>query len=417
MNRFLLSCLLSGGFCLNNSMTNANQNSAKQVQSADDCRWPMLQMQVPEAWNVLAQSGKSKPGFGITIAHLDTGIIPLNSILFTNKVSAGSLGVQLPSMSSQVPGFNFVQPELSPLDNDPKALSFGHGTSTASLFVGWLSASENQPFEFRGLAPWIKLFPIKVTDSVVMVGNMSTRGTADLRNLAKGIELATKLKAHVISISLGAMFDAEGLIQKSVENAIENGAIVVAAGGQTFPVGLIPLPARLPSVVAVSASTREKMPWSEAFTGRHIDWSVPGADICHVRAGLVSGLPEFPIDIDSIVRISGRRGDELKFTDGLIISSGTSFSTAFTAAAAALWLQFHSPEELANRYGRKNISKLFEVTSKKFAMETPPGWQSEKHGRGILNIHKLITAPLPCGETDNKETCKVKTEHFLNFAP
>jgi hypothetical protein len=72
---------------------------------------------------------------------------------------------------------------------------------------------------------------------------------------------------------------------------------------------------------------------------------------------------------------------------------------------------------LASRYGRKNISNLFEVTAKMYAMETPPGWQSQKHGRGILNIHKLISAPLPCDDGDSKESCEVKTANFLNSSP
>jgi subtilisin family serine protease len=393
------------------------QNSSTPVQTSDECLWALEQMQVYESWNALARKGNDKPGLGITIAHLDTGVIPLRSLLFTNRISDGSDGLQFAADKSSHSGFNFVQPSTSPLDNDPKAPSFGHGTSTASLLVGWLNPDANQRFEFRGLAPWLRLIPIKVTDSVVMVGNMSTGGSADLKNLAKGIELASSLNANVISISLGALFDSEKLLEKSVQKAIENGAIIVAAAGQTFPVGLVPLPARLPGVIAVSASTRDQKPWSEAFVGKHIDWSVPGARICHIKAGRISRTPNIPLNVDSIVRILGRHGETLNFTDSLISSSGTSFSTAYTAGAAALWLQFHTPEALASRYGRKNISNLFEVTAKTYAMETPPGWQSEKHGRGILNIHKLISAPLPCDDGDSKESCEVKTANFLNSSP
>ncbi|NBW81029.1 hypothetical protein EBR21_04675, partial [bacterium] len=421
-NRILLSCILAGGLFDLNSMATSffnidMQNAAKPVQTADECLWAMEQMRVSETWNALARKGNDKPGLGITVAHLDTGVIPLRSLLFTNKISEGTLGLQFTADKTSPSGFNFVQPDFSPLDNDPKAPSFGHGTSTASLLVGWMNPDTNQSFEFRGLAPWLKLIPIKVTDSVVMVGNMSTGGSADLKNLAKGIDLATRLNVNVISISLGAMFDPEKLLEKSVQNALENGTIIVAAGGQTFPVGLVPLPARIPGVIAVSASTRDNKPWSEAFVGKHIDWSAPGAGVCHIQAGRISQTPILPFNLDSIVRIEGRHGETLKFTDSLISSSGTSFSTAYTAAAAALWLQFHSPAALADRYGRKNISKLFEATAKRYAMETPPGWQPQKHGLGILNIHKLISAPLPCENGDNKESCEVKTANFLNSSP
>lgn len=421
MKRNFLICLLVGElFALEslatNSYENSFQNSENPVRSSQECAWIFEQMEVFEAWKALAQRGLHRPGETITVAQLDTGVVPLNPLMATNQSTNGILGLQLVNAKQNSINVNFVQPNASPWDNDPKAMSFGHGTSTASLMIGWSNETGISGYNFRGVAPWLKLMPIKVTDSVVMVGNMSTGGVADLKNLAQGIQLATQLGADIISISLGAIFDNENLIRTAVNNALDAGIIVVAAAGQTFPVNMIPLPARLPGVIAVSASSRDKKPWDEAFIGAHIAWSAPGDGICHIKA---KRLPENAASAmnAAIIKMISREGEPLSFTDALVSSSGTSYSTAYTAAAAALWLQYHSPSELRRIYGQKNISSLFATLAKRYAMETPANWKTQKHGQGILNIRRLIEAPLPCEETDSRATCEVKMTRFLNFPP
>jgi subtilisin family serine protease len=250
-----------------------------------------------------------------------------------------------------------------------------------------------------------------------MVGNMPTGGSADLKNLASGIQLASQLRAEIISISLGALFDNDGLIKTAVHEALNAGAIIVAAAGQTFPVNMIPLPARLSGVIAVTASAKDKKPWRDAFVGRHIAWSAPGAGICHIKANPLNNSADPTSLGNPIVALTGRRGENLRFSESLVSSSGTSYSTAYTAAAAALWLQFHSSSKLRNLYGARNISALFAAVAKRHAMERPADWQSEKHGQGILNIRKLIEAPLPCNDDDSRETCDVKLRPFLSFTP
>jgi thermitase len=400
MRKIFLRYLLIVSFPLISGMTllqteNALSGNERPATSKDDCSWPMEQMSVRKTWKRLQDRGFSKPGENITVAHLDTGIIPLLPLLQTHQFSAGRLGLQLPDGSLSHADFNFVQPQSDPWDNDPKSPSFGHGTSTASLILGWKDNANSDGLNFRGVAPWIRLLPIKVTDSVLMVGRMSTGGTADIRNLAAGIEMAARMGADIISISLGALFDSERILQNAVRQAVDEGIIVIAAAGQTFPVNLIPLPARLPGVIAVSASSKEKKPWKEGFTGKDIAWAAPGEDICHIKAKQVGSSSATGNSADKVVNLFGRNGEQLSFTDVLVCASGTSYSTAYTAAAAALWLQYHSREKLHERYGRKNISSLFKTIAMQYAMDVPPDWDQNKHGAGILNIQRLIEAPLP----------------------
>lgn len=422
MKKIFLICLLFG--CLSRQVS-ARDDSAENsftglelpVAKSEDCDWVFDQLEVTQAWDLLRRKGFTRPGENVTMAHLDTGVIPLQSLLYTYKASNGESGLQLSGGGSASLQLNLVQNQKLAWDNDPKALSFGHGTSTASLMIGWSSQGEISPSGFRGLAPWLRFIPIKVTDSVLMVGNMSTGGSADLKNLAAGIRLAAQLRAEIISISLGALFDNEGLIKTAVREALDGGAIIVAAAGQTFPVNMIPLPARLSGVIAVTASAKDKTPWRDAFVGRHIAWSAPGAGICHIKANPVNNSAD-PIALGNpIIALTGRRGENLRFSESLVSSSGTSYSTAYTAAAAALWLQFHSSSKLRALYGARNISALFAAVAKRHAMERPADWKSEKHGQGILNIRKLIEAPLPCSSEDTRETCEVKLSRFLSFTP
>lgn len=422
MKKTFLICLLFG--CLSWAVSardfeleNSFAGLELPVVRAEECAWVFEQLEVTQAWELLEKKGFTRPGENITMAHLDTGVIPLQSLFYTYRASNGESGLQLTGGGQSPLQLNLVQSQKLAWDNDPKALSFGHGTSTASLMIGWSGHGETSQFSFRGLAPWLRFIPIKVTDSVLMVGNMPTGGSADLKNLAAGIKLASQLRAEIISISLGALFDNEGLINRAVREALDEGAIIVAAAGQTFPVNMIPLPARLSGVIAVSASAKDRTPWKDAFVGRHIAWSAPGAGICHIKANRLGNSAPPAALPNPIVALTGRRGENLRFSESLVSSSGTSYSTAYTAAAAALWLQFHTSAKLRALYGARNISTLFAAVAKRHAMERPADWQSEKHGQGILNIRKLIEAPLPCSDDDTREACEVKLRRFLSFTP
>ncbi len=382
----------------------------------DECEWAWSDLEIAPAHQMLFESGHPRPGEGIRIAHIDTGVIPfplLKRQQDSSKKSAGlNYSTSLPSNNSIL---NFVQPHLPPLDNNEKGLNFGHGTETASLVVGSLAETNVDGWSFRGVAPWADLYPIKVTDSVVMVGNISTGGTADLTNLASGIERAAALGVHVITVSLGAIFDKQHAIQKAIDNVLKAGSIVIAAGGQTLPLDVIPLPAKLPGVVAVTASTREKLHWKQAFSGKNIAWAAPGENVCHFGFKEKHGVAPQTPNTQSF-HLKTRSGDNMALVGLIRMSSGTSYSTAFTAGAAALWLQHHGPTLLAARYGQKNISRIFLAVAKTFAMDVPSGWDTQRHGSGILNVRKLLQAPLPCLPTDSDDHCSVKLSRFLTTA-
>lgn len=382
---------------------------AQSRVSENDCRWQFEQLEVEAAQRIIQNEKAMQPGEGIKIAHIDTGIIPFPAL---HSDEAGTFGLIFPRGISQADTFNYVEPRLLPIDNNPKGLNFGHGTETASLLIGRLNWTSGSHQSFQGLVPWAQLIPIKVTDSVIMIGNVATHGTADLKNMAAGIQKAMSLNASVLNVSLGAVFDRGGLIKRAVEEAIGQGAIVVAAAGQTLPINFLPLPANLPGVVSVTASTEEQMPWNDAFSNKNISWAAPGVSVCHLGARLASDTnsPKAP---SSRISLDTRAGDRIVVDGVMKRSSGTSYSTAFTSGAAALWLQYHGHSALKMLYGPKNISRLFITLTQRFAMETPPHWDVRRHGAGIINIRKLLQAELPCLPSDSRDSCAVKLEQFL----
>lgn len=384
------------------------QVEANTEPTDENCRWPFEQLEVTNAQSMIYFEKRMLPGEGIRIAHIDTGIVPLPDFFNSEQ---GLFGLHLPRTKDGQDTFNYVEPHLLPIDNNLKALNFGHGTETASLLVGraqWPSAPHNN---FQGVVPWAQLIPIKVTDSVVMVGHVSTHGTADAKNLALGIHKAVKLKAAVLSISLGAIFDRDASIKTAVESALAEGAIVVAAAGQTLPINFLPLPAILPDVVSVTASTESRRAWSEAFSSRKVSWAAPGVLVCHLGVRLPSDSAGVgPI---SRTKLTTREGAVVEIEGVVKRSSGTSYSAAYTSAAAALWLQYHGHTSLKLLYGSRNISRLFMAVAQNFAMEAPSEWNHHRHGAGIINIRKLLEAPLPCSFSDSQDSCAVKLEEFL----
>ena len=77
-------------------------------------------------------------------------------------------------------------------------------------------------------------------------------------------------------------------------------------------------------------------------------------------------------------------------------SSGTSFSTAIVAGAAALWLQTFNRTSLINQLaGRSTLQELFRTHLQKTA-RVPTGWLDFRDGPGILNLEGLLDqASLP----------------------
>ena len=175
--------------------------------------------------------------------------------------------------------------------------------------------------DVRGVAPLAKLVPLRVTDSVVLLS---------FGKLAEAIRYAADDGHHVISISLGGPLSSR-FLERAVRYATQRGVIVIAAAGNVWP--WVVYPARLDDTIAVAACTCSHGEWSSSASGSAVDITAPGESVWRALAS-PNGF--------SVAR-----------------SSGTSYATAVTAGAAALWLAFHGRDKLVRQYGEAGVPAVF----------------------------------------------------------
>lgn len=271
----------------------------------------------------LAAAGDT--GQGVTVAVLDTGI-----------------NASLPDFAGRlVGGVDLTN------GNSPFTDQYGHGTFVAGLIAGNGSASQGQ---YPGEAPGANLVSIKVAGAT---------GVATTSGILNGINWAIKNRSrygiNVLNLSLGQIPTGPTAIEpldQAVESAWAAGITVVVSAGNSGPFnGTITSPADDPLVLSVGAYADNGSPspsqwgmcsFSSVGPTEYDGWlkpdlvapgrSVislldPGSTIASANPGAVVGAASF-------------------------VGSGTSFSSAITAGAAALVLQQNpgiSPDEVKGR--------------------------------------------------------------------
>ncbi len=333
--------------------------------TSDDFDWANRFLRYKEAWAV----SNHKKNAQVIVGHPDSGY-SIHPEIYENFLTDRAR--------------NFVEDEEDAEDTFTGA-HHGHGTSTGSLIASPESMQryeftekhleifgdnpENAPF-VEGIAPESKIISYRV-----MNGNVIR---FSFKNLTKAIKQAIRDDVGVISISLGGALPMPWL-HRAIKQATRAGIIIVAASGNYIPGGpfrkFVVWPANYKETVGVAASDPDGKPWKHSSKGRRIDITAPGAGVWVARAKYVKHL--------------GKRVKEV--TRG----SGTSFSTAYVAGAASLWLSHHGQDFLKNTYGPENVPWVFKYLLKNHAYNRPEGWDTKKYGPGILDVYKLVTAPLP----------------------
>jgi thermitase len=172
-----------------------------------------------------------------------------------------------------------------------------------------------------------------------------------------------------MSMSLGGPFPSRAL-RRAVDAACDEGIILLAAAGNYWP--WVVYPAAYDRVIAVAACDHRRRMWQWSATGESVDVTAPGANVWVARAA--AGNPP-------IYEVGP--------------GSGTSFAVATAAGVTALWLAFHGREQLISRYGKANLAGVFRELLVRDGVQTPPDWDSEKCGAGIVHARRLLEAALP----------------------
>jgi thermitase len=198
-------------------------------------------------------------------------------------------------------GVSFAHPDLAANleadgwdfgDNDPDPSDgFGHGTSVAGI----LAAVANNGLGIAGLAPLVRVLPIKVSVADTSAFTAST--------VAQAVDYAVTKGVRVINLSV--VFDQPTeLLRQSIQSALDRGIAVIAAAGNSA--GPVSFPATMPGVIGVAATDHTGGLYLTSNRGPEVAIAAPGTDI------LTTAL-----------------------TGGYTIRSGTSFATPMVAGALA----------------------------------------------------------------------------------
>ncbi|MQS98857.1 LPXTG cell wall anchor domain-containing protein [Streptomyces jumonjinensis] len=256
---------------------------AAAVEDVRSRQWYLDAMRAEEIW-------KTTTGEGIKVAVIDTGI---NS--------------STPSLKGQVlEGFDATKARGEATDDYD-----GHGTTMAELIAG-----TGQGGGLQGLAPGVKVIPIRISDT-----EFQEKHKSNLRDKSDAIRAAADSDAQIISISSGSEF-YEPKEEEAVKYAEKKGKLIFAAVGNTGDEDNKPgYPASYDEVVGVGASIAAGKVAEYSYHGEAVDLVAPGSGIPHWCDASFKG-----------------------YCDG----NGTSAATAIASASAAL-IWSTNPDWTANQ--------------------------------------------------------------------
>ena len=253
---------------------------------------------------------------------------------------------------------------------DPLAgLMDGHGTRVGSVICGYDPLAPGGTY--LGLAPKVPLVPVRIANIVLI--------THAQRELAQALRyLVNDAKVSVVNLSMGFLPRTQmGVLDKAIDEAYLAGVIFVCAAGQ--PLRHVVSPAHGRRTIAAAGSTVGSIPWGQSAYGSAVDWAAPAS---HIR------------------RAEMREPSTPAYAGG---GDGTSYASAITSGAAALWVARHGGALAASYPQAWQRIEAFKAVAKSTA-RLMPNQQPGSFGAGILDIAALLNAPLPAAASLQQES-------------
>ncbi|RNL51938.1 S8 family serine peptidase [Arthrobacter oryzae] len=188
--------------------------------------------------------------------------------------------------------------------------NYGHGTHVAGI----VAATANNSIGVAGVCPECTILDAKV---------LNDSGSGSSSAIANGINWAVSNGAKVVNMSLGQRTSSKTL-ETAVNNAWKQGAVLVAAAGNTGSQSKI-YPGAYPNVIAVAATDTTDAKASFSTYGSWVDVAAPGVNV-------YSTFPNHPF---YIATENGR-------SQGYDVGNGTSMASPIVAATAALAWSSHT---------------------------------------------------------------------------
>jgi subtilase family protein len=326
--------------------------------------WHLEEVDVRAAWNILG-GPMSIAWDGVKVGQVDTG--------YTEHPAFG-FGHDAPWLDVDA-GRTFFAPGAGPGGPGPgdgvdplEGACDGHGTRIGSVIAGCDPSASGGTY--LGIAPKVPLVPVRIANDVFI--------SHAQRELAEALDyLVQDVRVSVVNLSMGFLPRLQlGVLDDAIDRAYEAGVIFVCAAGQ--PLASVVSPAHGRRTIAAAGSTVGGIPWSQSAHGAAVDWSAPAEFIFRAET----------------------RGDGSKVYVGG--GDGTSYATAISSGAAALWLAHHGPT-IAQTYPELwQRIEAFKFVAKATARPMPHQ-QPGSFGAGILDIGALLQEPLPAVASLQKE--------------
>ncbi|WP_308299034.1 S8 family serine peptidase [Streptomyces sp. GESEQ-35] len=315
------------------ALTGALLLTTAPTASADyvrDQQWVLDVFSMQDTW-------AETQGEGVTVAVVDSGVDGSHPDL-TGQVLEGK----------DFTGGGSAQEDI-----------IGHGTKMASIIAGHGHGPGNADGVI-GLAPKAKILPLR------------TLQTREDRNLDEtwgaAVRYAVDHGATVINLSFGSDGGSKTLSagRDAIAYAQAHDVVVVAASGNEGSVA-VSEPAALPGVVSVGAVDQDASLWTDSNTGKGLTLTAPGVEIV---------------------------GANNTMSNGYGVSSGTSESTAYVSAAAAL-VRSKYPDLTAGQVINRLIKSASFLGHK--GLKAP----DEEYGYGIIRPRQAVTMDIPAGPKAN----------------
>ncbi|MDP3740489.1 MAG: S8 family serine peptidase [Hyphomonadaceae bacterium] len=135
-----------------------------------------------------------------------------------------------------------------------------HGTVTAQILAG------------EG-----RLAGVRLQNAGVLSDHRMAKEAAGVDSLVRAIDWMQVSDVRLVNISLAGPYNK--ILDRSLQQAIAKGMIIVAAAGNNGPESPPRYPAAFDGVIAVTAIDVESKIYDNAVRGAHIDFAAPGVDV------------------------------------------------------------------------------------------------------------------------------------------